>query len=383
MTSSCRYKEKEYKGEKSTAHVLEKGIMPVAVKDGSGGVGPGVRKKCGGDMHRQPLSCRILTTWCVAALARAALADGVSQEAGLTEPPAAVTNAASWHVEIRAGAGTWSGAATYSIGGQAWTPEEGFVEFPDRISELTFPLDVSYGMVGGRLESGRLEFRGTMIVGLSDPSGPVKDSDWDTLGEGTLDIYSESDAELSAFVLDGSGRYWLRQIPAGTRTGWGLGFGPGMYVAGMDWKVSNLDQWYPSRPGRGHDYESGRVAEYQVAIAMPYVEVGVMGRMGRWSGRLDAGIGPVGVEDEDDHLLRQKLSKGSMAGLGVKGAAEVRCDLTGSVFIAASLAFVSIEASGTQEQEGYGGDLAGYYGEIDEDFSLSSVTAGLDAGWRF
>lgn len=334
-------------------------------------------------MHRQPLYCRILTMWCVAAFTRVALAEGEGQDTRLTEPPVAATNAASWNVEIFAGAGTWAGDATYSIGGRAWTPADGFVELPDKISQLSFPLDVSYGMAGARLESGRLEFRGTMLFSLSDPSGPVEDSDWGFLGVGTLDVYSESDAELSAFVVDGSGRYWLRQIPRDARTGWGVGFGPGVHVAGMEWIVSNLDQWYPSRPRLGHDYESGRVAEYRVAIVMPYLDVGVEGRMGRWSGRLDAGVGPVGVEDEDDHLLGQKLSSGSMAGLGVKGAAQVRCALSRSVFVAANVTFVSIEASGTQEQEGYGGELAGHYGEIDEDFSLSSVTAGLDAGWRF
>lgn len=333
-------------------------------------------------MHRQPLYCGILAMWYAAVFARAAAAGDVPQEAGRVAPPAAATNAA-WSVEIEAGVGTWSGDATYSIGGKAWTPADGHMQLPDKISQLTFPLDATCGMVGGRLESGRLEFRGNLLLNLSDPSGPVKDSDWGLLGVGSLDIYSESDAELSAFVVDGSGRYWLRQVPAGARTGWGIGFGPGMHVAGLDWKVSNLDQWYPSRPRLGHDYESGRVAEYRVAIVMPYMDVGVAGRMGRWSGRLDAGAGPVGVEDEDDHLLGQKVSSGSMTGLGIKGAAQARCDLSRSVFVAASVVFVAIEASGTQEQKGYGGELAGHYGEIDEDFSLSSVTAGLAAGWRF
>ncbi len=299
------------------------------------------------------------------------------------EPEGDLARPNAWQVEIRAGAGLWSGEATYSIGGQAWIPEEGFVDFPGKISELTFPVDVPYGLVGARMGNGRIEFQGSLMVNLSDPSDPVKDSDWDVLGDGVLDIYSESDAELDAVVLDGSARYWLRRIPDGEASGWGFGFGPGLYVAGFDWTVSQLDQWYPSHPEKPHEYESGRVATYQAVIVMAYLDLGLMARRGRWNGRMDLGVGPASVTDEDDHLLRQKISNGRMAGIGLKGMAEVRCDLSRSVFVAANMKVMAVEATGTQEQEGYGGELAGYYAEIDEDFSISSVTAGLDIGWRF
>jgi len=69
-----------------------------------------------------------------------------------------------WTGSLQAGVGYWLGDATYSIGGQAWTPETGSVELPNKISELSFPLNVAYGSVGGNLFwQGRYEIFGTVM----------------------------------------------------------------------------------------------------------------------------------------------------------------------------------------------------------------------------
>ena len=300
------------------------------------------------------------------------------------DPPAVIASAdGRWRMEIQAGVGYWAGDATYSIGGKAWSPDEGTVDLPKKISELTFPLDVPYGSIGGRLTDGRLEFHGTAMVNLGDPSSQVTDSDWGVFHDDTLDVYSLSDAKLTAVMMDGGARYWLRKIAPDAGNGWSVGVGPALHVAMMDWTASHVDQWYPSRPELGHEYEAGRAATYTVAVVMPYLDVCADARLGKLSGKIGLGAGPVGVADEDDHLLRQKRSTGEMAGVGIKASAEIRYEFSKAWFATANVDVFSIEANGTQTQKGYGGELTGYYAEIDEEYSFTSVNGGVAVGCKF
>jgi hypothetical protein len=296
-----------------------------------------------------------------------------------------VTNAGNWVGEIQAGVGYWAGDATFSIGGSAWTPSEGSMNLPRKISELTFPLDVAYGVVEGSvLLDERLEFRAMVMGNLSQPSTKVTDSDWGVINDsGTLDIYSESDAELTAFVGDAGARYWFMHTTVTNGMVWSLGVGPGVHYEKLDWTVSNVDQWFPSMPQEGHVYESGQAAKYSAEIVMPYVDVGGKFRDGRISGSAAVGVGPVLGQDKDDHMLRQKKSEGEMTGVGVKAEAEIRYDFTKRWFGAAKVAALAIEATGSQTQEGYGGDLVGFYAEIDEEFSVTAMSGGVAVGYRF
>lgn len=295
--------------------------------------------------------------------------------------------AGDWAGELRAGGGYWAGDATYSIGGEAWTPEDGAFGLPDKISELKFPLDVPFGSVGGSLTyKGMLEFRGELMANLGDPSTKTTDSDFGVFSEdapGRLDIYSETDSELSAFAVDMGARYWVQKPATTNRCGWAVGIGPGLTYQRSDWTLSNLDQWYPSVPFLGHDTQAGEVATYTTEILMLYGDIRGVLRYKKLSGSLELGVGPAVVQDEDDHLLRHKLSTAEMAGAGAKGALEVRYDFTRHVYAAARLTALSVMATGTQVQEGYGGDLTSYYAEIDEEFTFTSVTGGLSLGYGF
>jgi hypothetical protein len=259
------------------------------------------------------------------------------------------------------------------------------MNLPRKISELTFPLDVAYGVVEGSvLLDERLEFRAMVMGNLSQPSTKVTDSDWGVINDsGTLDIYSESDAELTAFVGDAGARYWFMHTTVTNGMVWSLGVGPGVHYEKLDWTVSNVDQWFPSMPQEGHVYESGQAAKYSAEIVMPYVDVGGKFRDGRISGSAAVGVGPVLVQDKDDHMLRQKKSEGEMTGVGVKAEAEIRYDFTKRWFGAAKVAALAIEATGSQTQEGYGGDLVGFYAEIDEEFSVTAMSGGVAVGYRF
>lgn len=294
--------------------------------------------------------------------------------------------ASTWTGSIQAGVGYWMGDATYSIGGETYVPGEGTFILPDKISELKFPLDVAYGSVGGNLIwNGKIEIFGTLTMNLTEPSSKMEDSDWGVIDDsGSLDIYSESDAELNAVTFDGGARYWLPVTTASTnRAVWSLGAGPSLLYQHLDWTISNVDQWYPSHPELGHDTQSGVVATYNADILMPYLDACVKIQRQRLTGRAEIGFGPALVQDEDDHILRQKRSTATMLGFGLKGAAEIRYDLTRQLFATARIEMLSINVTGTSKDEGYGGDLVGYYSEIDEDFTLTSLTGGLSIGYGF
>ena len=162
-----------------------------------------------------------------------------------------------------------------------------------------------------------------------------------------------------------------------------MGVGGALYVASLDWTISNIDQWSPSHPELGHESEPGKAMTYSAVVLMPYLDVCCVAKAGKFSGRAGVGIGPVAVEDEDDHLLRKKRSTGEMKGVGVKTEVELRYEFTGSLFALVNVSALSIEAHGTQTQEGYGGELEGYSAEIDEEFSMSVVNTGVAAGYRF
>jgi hypothetical protein len=295
-----------------------------------------------------------------------------------------VTNAGTWRGEIQAGIGYRAGEAIYSIGGQAWAPEYGTVNFPEKVSELTFPYDVVYGSVEGRFILDQKAEIFAMVMGnISQPSTKVTDSDWGVLSDSELDIYSESDTELSSFVGEVGVLYWLNSKTAPYEQGWSIGVGPALYYEQMDWTVSNIDQWYPSNPELEHDYRAGDVATYNVEIMMPYFDVTVVARYWRASCRAEMGVGPAFVKDEDDHLLRQKKMAGDMTGIGVKTEADFRYDFTEAWFGLVNVTALAIGASGTQTQEGYGGELEGFYAEIDEEFSLGTFSGGVAVGYRF
>lgn len=296
-------------------------------------------------------------------------------------------NAGDWKGDLQVGAGYWAGDATYSIGGNVWTPEGGTERIPDKISELKFPLDVAYGSLGGRLQwKNRFEIYGTAMANGTDPSTKVTDSDWGFFpdsDENTLDIYSESDADLTAVSVDAGAVFWLLQGTVTNRCEWSVGLGPSVLYQHFDWKVSQLDQWNPSHPELGHVYDSGQVLSYQSDLVMPYLNVRAMIKANRIRGSLEVGIGPAVVRDEDDHMLRQILATTDMTGTGVKGSAEFRYDFSRRFFALARITAFSIEAWGTEMNKTYGGEDAGATWEIDHTFSLRSISTGLAVGYAF
>ena len=135
------------------------------------------------------------------------------EEKELLRPMAKVSRRSESYITI--GIGKLGGDTTYQIGGNYVTPlGSGQVHFP--ISELEFPLDVWMVSVEGSKEFAE---KWKVSVGvkknITSDAGKMKDSDWGAwylegyawAEKDTLDIYSESDAELDALIMDINLRY--------------------------------------------------------------------------------------------------------------------------------------------------------------------------------
>lgn len=295
--------------------------------------------------------------------------------------------AGPWKGQVQGGVGYWAGETIYSIGGSAWTPQDGTIELPDKISELKFPLNVACGVVEGSLfYHEQFELHGEVMANLTDPSTKVTDSDFGLFGSSTagrLDVYSESDATLSATAVDVGLRYWIHDRAVSNRIACAVGFGPTLVYQRTDWTIGNLDQWYPSNPMAPHDREPGQVGTYMAEILMPCMEVSVMARYKAFSGRVTVAAGPALIRDEDNHMLTQKRSTGELTGIGAKSSADLQYNLTKNLFLRGQVNVLSIQAFGTQTQRGYGGDNLGFYGEIDETFSSATASANVAVGCAF
>jgi len=241
---------------------------------------------------------------------------------------------------ITQGLGMMRGYTRYQIGGLHTAPGYSFQQ-PDPTSELDFPLDVpmlSFKVNLVLLE--RILLSAGLKKNLSQSAGTMEDSDWgfwymeDQLGEldiqpnyplrdDSLDIYSESDAELDALIWDIKVGYRFVNRPR-----WSLTGSVGFIRQQFNYDVSDLVQWRPSYSYYfGHDLGqypvNGKVLTYDITYNIPYC----MGELeGKPTDRIKVsgtfGFSPglsqfpfhVWASDRDNHLLRGMVSKTDSTG---------------------------------------------------------------------
>ncbi len=296
----------------------------------------------------------------------------------------------SFRFEVKVGAGIMTGDTTYQIGGRADYSDgtSDSLHFP--ISELEFPLDVFMASVNATAE-----IRNKWILSLearkniTDDAGKMEDSDWGTYyldgcwscSAGSLDIYSESDAQLDAFIMDINVRYRFYRGPR-----WSFFAGLGNRYEKYTFDVSNLEQWYPSSQAYlGYETSplivDGLVLKYDITYIIPYAEVGASIRPGsrfimdaRW------GFSPyVRVEDKDNHILRDKVSDGDLTGFSGLLSLEGRYHYTKHLFSTLSISYRHVFAEGTQKQFFRGEP----YAEIDQEIESHQGLLFLMAGYLF
>lgn len=286
-------------------------------------------------------------------------------------------------LDLTLGHGMLSGDTTYQIGGTVDTPSgSSEIHFP--LSELEFPLDVYMLSVGGSLEfAEKWKLSANVKKNINSDAGKMKDSDWGIFFDDpdSLDIYSESDADLEALITDINLRYRFYK-----KSNWSFIAGLGYLRQNFDYEISNLDQWYPSLNDYygydiGHDYVSGKVLEYEVTYNIPYMEIGTQFKI-KDKFRLEASLGYsplVNVTDEDNHILRSKISEGDCDGDAILLSLEGRYDFLTHWFLTLQLDYMMIETDGKQKQYTYGEWTA----TIDQEIESEQIFAALAVGYAF
>lgn len=306
------------------------------------------------------------------------------------EPAKVQGNAAG--VDLTLELGKMSGESTYEIGGKfigATPSESGAYHFP--ISKLEFPLNVTMAALSANVDiTDRFSVSGRIAKNLSQDAGQLKDSDFlGYTGDNTvLDVYSTSDADLDAKTYDVKFLYKLFSRPDQS-----LAVGAGYLYQKFDFVASDVDQWYPSLNAAygydiGHDIVGGPVLTYNVTYKIPYVEIAAKARPTD-SVRLAASLGyspSVTAKDEDNHLLRSKLSKGSTDGTAILFNVEGRMDFAKNWFGTARYNYVNIDTEGKQTQTRYAATsegAAGTIGTIDEKIKSEQSSVYLGVGHAF
>jgi outer membrane protease len=302
---------------------------------------------------------RFARTFTVAAMLVAASAHAAEPLPGLPDdaPPAAPDWAEPrWELDASIPVGFLSGSTSYRI-----SLSDGSSSVA---SELDFPLRGVVAGLHARAASpaapgtSRWVLEASALHSLGAMSGTVEDSDWvdgpaevQEVGANHAgkDIYSTSTGALTALLLE-------------ARVGRSVALAPdvrlvplvGFLYQRFSYDVSDVHQqgYGPWNTSAFTGSASGTVLTYEVSQRALYV--GVRGEVasGRWSAALEGWASPVAsASDEDDHVLRHKISKTEASGRAWQLGAEGRVLLGPADDLSVRATMVQFDLSGTQHQE--------------------------------
>jgi hypothetical protein len=302
---------------------------------------------------------------------------------------------------ISAGIEKYSGFTQYTIGGRVELPDGtvGYVQFP--LSELKFQLDVFMLFLGfSATIFDRLLISINAGTNIDSDSGSMEDSDWGAwYQEGnlwasptTLDIYSESGAELRAYILDTKLQY-----PVLEKSKFYLSVGIGFLFQRFDFEIRNTTQWYPSYGIYSSYlpieysytyYIPGKVMTYMVDYYIPYLEFALSYKIfenASISGSI--GLSPYTVaEDLDDHILRSKEGRGSSEGTSASLSLRGQYRFTQDFYLEIGFYYFVIETDGEQVQKRYATTAEGppgRIGTIQNELKSEQFLFYLSAGYMF
>lgn len=300
---------------------------------------------------------------------------------------AAETHHRNVHLELFGGSQYMTGDSQFSIGGLVQT-RSGEIPLNRTLSELDFPLDVWLWSVGGTLEvAQRFNFGALYSENITDDAGTVTDADFGVFRFGgasppsatdtSLDIFSQSDASLDARMLDLSAEYGFYKLK-----NWTLRVGFLYTYQKFEYDVSNLRQQFPSLGALGGvEFVSGPVARYEVEYKIPMVTLGLHLAGGKRFG-LDARFGyawQATAEDRGDWLLRDLVLIGDTDGPAYRFSLKGRFDITQSWFVKAGVAYLKVDADGTQNQ--FVHDR--FQATIDDRIEIDQTLVDVMFGFRF
>ncbi len=304
--------------------------------------------------------------------------------AAAPDPTAAQERAPSWHLELALPVAVIGGHTTYRI--------EDSDAYGSVASELEFPLDGVLSGVQAQLANGsepgkgRVVFRVSGLLSLTDAKGTVKDSDWITgvyetydPDTGTYraphdgkDIYSTSRGVLETRVIDARAEWELD-----TRV-------PGLVVApmvGVLYQRFHFDVYDANQVGYGSwapdatVFVPGKVLDYGVTYWARYVGVRAALGRGGLGATADLWFSPwASADDRDDHLARAKLSTSSASGTAWQASVGARLAFGAWDALQVQASLLRLDTSGTQHQSFYAGPYAGQSGSIPSKLTSSRTT---------
>jgi outer membrane protease len=263
-------------------------------------------------------------------------------------------------------------------------------------SELEFPLRAV--MAGVELSykphnTEGLRLTGRYLTNMTDGSGKMKDSDWltnyyDILKVGSphpgLDIYSESDIDLQAYMLDLKAAIDLHEENKFT-----FGVLGGLRLQRFQFEAFNTNQmgfgpYAPVFTG----FIPGKTIDYRVMYVILYGGV-TAGLRIHDALRADASLAfsPLTfAKDQDDHVLRDKLSKAETYGYAALAEFGLTWTIESTVEMRASGEYIAIRTKGDQTQTWYGPadgvPVGTTYTGIDDKITSDQFTALLTLTFR-
>jgi len=282
--------------------------------------------------------------------------------------------------DIALGAEMMAGDTTYSIGGPVTyndgSSDQGYFPW----SELEWPLDIWLARLSVGMDIGKSwHVNGIIKTNITDPSDQMIDQDWLTASNpGQLDVYSNSNiSDFSALILDINVEWTFLQ-----RQSWNLYGGLGLLSQNFEYDGQPIHQYSPSGQPGFEFYGDGSVGiTYEITYTIPYLLIGTDFQITPdFTIKGSFSYSPiVNAEDEDHHLLRDRVAKGDMDGDAYMFNVSGTYDFLSSWFVEGGFSYTSISVDGDMDIY-----MSGYHVLTEREESESTQTSGyLTVGYRF
>lgn len=291
-----------------------------------------------------------------------------------------IQNASASVINITSSFGTelMNGDSTYQIGGKC---EPASVcdyngRFP--ISKLEFPMNMILATFRMQGESEKLNFDLQLKKSILSTAAKFKDSDWITnINPNQIDVYSESDSTIDAFILDASLDYKVTSISNDIKNYIGLGY----IKQNLYFEAENTVQEYPSNPSTPSVTIPGLTITYKVDYNIFYLYYRAYYNIDS-NTRFNVKIGyspSVIITDLDNHVIRNRITKGKLNGYAniLDFSIDFRLDSESKFNF--NIHYMGVTADGRQTQATNGR----YTGTIDEKITSSQTSLGVKYYYLF
>ncbi len=270
--------------------------------------------------------------------------------------------------------GFLSGDTSYEIGNALTNPNLRYFPF----SELIFPLDGTVAILNGRIQiADKVVLHGHIMKDIYSTDEEFQDTDW-LNGPGAITQMSTGETDMDAWTVEAGLRYIFYRQPT-----WSFDIGPAYMRQHFNFDVSRLQQTdYRNNPPT-ISLEPGKVLTYEVDYSIPYLALGWNSWTDKMKVHADLGFTPwVRATDKDNHLTRNKISRGDSGGYAYMVEFGMQFFLPDNFFIDLTYNQTNIATKGDQVQDVIsGGSLTRY--TVDQELESRQGLATMAIGVKF